>query len=175
MWIITLIGTIGKKIPLPVWITVGVLGAWVGTSFWAYHEGQAKVQTEWDASVARGKEAVRQLQDQQVTVNMIVDTVVKDRIVTIKEKARVIEKEIPVFIPEYRDMLSGGFRLLHDASASSTIPDRSGIATASPVSVGDVASTVGSNYEQCLIWREQVIGWQDWYDKHRHMIIKPSS
>lgn len=173
MWIAAGL-TIAKKIPLSVWITLGVLSAWIGTSFWAYHEGQAKVQTEWDASVERGKEAVRTLKDRQVTVNMIVDTVYKERVVTIRENARVIEKEIPVFVPEYRELLSGGFRLLHDASATSTIPDRSGIATAAPVPVGDVASTVNRNYEQCLIWREQVIGWQTWRREQLKLYQKPS-
>lgn len=171
MWIAAL--AIAKKIPLSVWITLGVLSAWVGSGLWAYHHGQAKVQAEWDASVTRGQEAVRQLKDRQVTVNMIVDTVVKERVVTIKEKARVIEKEIPVFVPEYRDHLSGGFRLLHDAAATSTIPDRSRIALSPTVPVGDVASTINRNYEQCNIWREQVIGWQDWYNRNKN--LKPSS
>lgn len=174
MWIVIL-KSLAKKIPLSVWITLGVLSAWVASGLWAYHHGQAKKQAEWDASVERGKEAVAQLKERQVSVNMIVDTVVKERVVTIKEKARVIEKEIPVFVPEYRDNLSGGFRLLYNAAATNTIPDRSGIPTAAPVSVGDVASTTNRNFEQCHIWREQLIGWQDWYHRQRKAVTEPSS
>lgn len=173
MWIVPALA-IAKKIPLSVWITLGVSVAWALSVVFAIHHGKAIVQADWDASVERGKEAVAQLKDRQVSVNMIVDTVVKERVVTIKEKARVIEKEIPVFVPEYRDQLSGGFRLLYDAAATNTIPDRSRIALAPTVSVGDVASTTNRNFEQCHIWREQVIGWQDWYHRHR-AAIKPSS
>lgn len=164
MWIAAALA-IGKKIPLSVWITLGVSVAWALSVVFAIHHGKAIVQADWDASVERGKEAVAQLKDRQVSVNMIVDTVVKERVVTIREKARVIEKEIPVFVPEYRDNLSGGFRLLYNAAATNTIPDRSGIPFAAPVSVGDVASTTNRNFEQCHIWREKLIGWQDWYHR----------
>lgn len=174
MWIVAL-RAVAKKIPLSVWITLGVSVAWALSMVYAIHHGKSIVQTEWDASVERGKEAVAQLKDRQVSVNMIVDTVVKERVVTIKEKARVIEKEIPVFVPEYRDNLSGGFRLLYDAAATNTIPDRAGIPLAAPVAVGDVASTTNRNFEQCHIWREQLIGWQDWYHRQRKAVTEPSS
>lgn len=171
MWISILsvassLGKLAKKIPLSVWITLGVSVAWALSMVYAIHHGKALVQADWDASVARGQEAVRQLKERQVTVNMIVDTVVKERVVTIKEKARVIEKEIPVFVPEYRDNLSGGFRLLYNAAATNTIPDRAAIPFAAPVPIGDVASTTNRNFEQCHIWREQLIGWQLWYNEH---------
>lgn len=174
MWIVVL-RAMAKKIPLSVWITLGVSVAWALSMVYAIHHGKSIVQAEWDASVERGKVAVAQLKDRQVTVNMIVDTVVKERVTTIREKARVIEKEIPVFVPEYRDNLSGGFRLLYDAAATNTIPDRAGIATAAPVAVGDVASTTNRNFEQCHIWREQLIGWQDWYHRQRKAVTEPSS
>jgi hypothetical protein len=174
MWIVPALA-IAKKIPLSVWITLGVSVAWALSVVFAIHHGKAIVQADWDASVERGKEAVAQLKDRQVSVNMIVDTVVKERVVTIKEKARVIEKEIPVFIPEYRDHLSGGFRLLYDAAATNTIPDRSRIALAPTVPVGDVASTTNRNFEQCHIWREQLIGWQEWYARQLNASKQPSS
>ena len=163
-----------KKIPLSAWISVGVLCAWIGSTFWAYHEGQAKVQRDWDESVDRGKVLVDQLKKQQVIVTTKVETVYLDRVITIKEKADVIEKQIPILVPDYRSTLSGGFRLLHDAAATSTFPDSTRVSESPPVSVGDVASTVNHNYEQCNIWREQVIGWNTWYDEQLKLYQKPS-
>lgn len=175
MLIITLIKAIVKKIPLSVWITLGVLTAWVGSAFWAYHSGQGKVQSEWNASIARGKESLRNLKSRQVTVNMVVDTIYKERVVTIKEKSRARVEQIPVVIPDYRTELSDAFRVFHDLSASGQFPFGTGGATASPVSVGTVASTVDRNYTQCLIWRESLIAWQAWYRQQYELYQEPSS
>src|SRR6218665_3390877 len=98
MWIVIL-GKIVKKIPLWAWLLIGVVIVYFVVAWSCYHRGRHDEEAKWLAIVERNKVALEQLKEKQVTVNMIVDTVVKDRVVTIKEKARVIEKEIPVFIP----------------------------------------------------------------------------
>lgn len=63
--------------------------------------------------------------------------------------------------------LPGGWRVLHDAAAA-------GLPAPPPAPVGtpdtpgptptDSLRAVVGNYGQCLAWRDQVIGWQRWYE-----------
>lgn len=164
MWISILI-KIGKKIPPWIWLSLGVVGSYLLIAWCAYGLGKREVQALWDADKASMQAQIEQLSREAKTVNTKIETVVVERVRTVKEKARVIEKEIPVFIPSDSCELPGGFRLLHDAAASSTIPDRSRIADSAPVPVEDATTTVAENYEQCLVWREELIGWQYWYEE----------
>lgn len=89
-----------------------------------------------------------------------------DRIKVIKEKASVIEKQIPVYIPVDAPDVAGGFRLLHDAAATgvpiaeSVQPD-----DGAPVPLADVAATVTANYAQCAADKELIVLWQDYYQR----------
>jgi hypothetical protein len=58
--------------------------------------------------------------------------------------------------------LPGGFRLLHDAAATNTLPDSAKLPDASPVSVADATTTVAGNYKTCNEVREQLVSLQDW-------------
>lgn len=88
-----------------------------------------------------------------------------DRVKIVKEKGSVIEKQIPVYIPVGTPDLPGGFRLLHDAAATSSpvaeAPER---ANAAPVPVEDATRTVAQNYEQCHVAYERVRAWERYFD-----------
>lgn len=176
MWLIMMLKflkTIAKKIPWQVWVLSGVILCFWFYGLWQFERGQLNVQTKWDEEKETTRIRIAELEARQLTVNMIVDSVVVERIKTIKEKGDVIEKEIPVFIPSYNELLPGGFRLLYDAAATSQIPDRSRIPFSTSVTVGDVASTTNRNYTTCNIWREQVLGWQSWYEEQSKLWNSP--
>lgn len=148
-----------KKIPWQVYACAGVLfGCWL---YGNYRAGL--VQAEWDASIARGTAIVEELKKGQNKVTVKVEEKVVERIQTIYKTGATIEKEIPVFIPSPFERLPAGFRLLHDAAATNTIPDSSQLPFTTAPSIRDVTSTVIRNYESCQVIREIALGWQDWY------------
>lgn len=154
-----------KKIPWQVYACAGVLfGCWL---YGNYRAGL--VQAEWDASIARGTKIVKELKEGQNKVTVRIQEKIVTETKTVYLKGEVREKEIPVFIPSYNDLLPGGFRLWHDAAALDTLPDRSGLTLAAPTSVGDVASTVNKNYTKCHAIRKVALGWQEWYQEQRHL------
>jgi len=154
-----------KKIPWQVYACAGVLfGCWL---YGNYRAGL--VQAEWDASIARGKEIVTELKKQQGKVTVRIQEKIVTETKTVYLKGEVREKEIPVFIPSYNDLLPGGFRLWHDAAALDTLPDRTLITDSAPTSVGDVASTVNKNYTKCHAIRKVALGWQEWYQEQRQL------
>ncbi len=82
---------------------------------------------------------------------------------------RTITREVPRYVrepaPACADagLHAGGFRVLHDAAAGGVVPDAARLADAPAVDARAAADTIASNYGVCLEWREQVVGWQRWY------------
>lgn len=154
-----------KKIPYQVYILVGLIFAvWVFGN-WRHSTGKAEVQARWDASVERGKVIVQELKDKQIVVNKIVDTKYIETVKEIYVKGDTIIKEIPVYIPEDTPDLPGGFRVLHDAAVSSSIPLPSESLGAAPVRVETATETIIDNYTTCLVIREEVVAWRQWYQE----------
>lgn len=151
-----------KKIPLQVWLLLGGVILFLGYSYWLYNKGQQNIQDKWDAAIARGKPIVAQLKEDAKKVNVRVETVYVDRVKVIREKGDTIIKEVTKYIPASTPDLPGGFRLLHDAAATSRFPSETELPGA-PVSVRDATETIALNYERCLIWQTELQGWDQWY------------
>jgi len=87
-----------------------------------------------------------------------------------KVKDRIIYRDVikyeTITPSDSRVMLPGPWRLLHDAAATGEPADAVALATGKAEQVSDAQAigTVGGNYETCRNWREQVIGWQRWYE-----------
>lgn len=81
------------------------------------------------------------------------------------QKERVIEKKIIERVTEYvpitDPLLSGGFRLLHDAAALGQAIDHPGRIDAAPVTSQDAASTVAENYASCRYDKARVLKLQE--------------
>ncbi len=90
----------------------------------------------------------------------------RDRVQYIKGEARVIEKQVPIYIPAGTPDLPGGFRLLHDAAAQgrSIAGDPAGN-EGSPVPVETAALTIADNYQSCLIDKEKLAFFQRMWAK----------
>lgn len=115
----------------------------------SWNLGADHVQAKWDAEkAALAQEAVkRERKDQSVA------DAVGAKVVAEATKERVVYKTLIKEIPKYVESdcsLSAGFRVLHDAAATGTMPDTSSTGTdAAPVSAKDVAEVTVENYEAC--------------------------
>lgn len=149
---------------VPLWV-YAVIALTIAVWLYGRHEhaaGKAEVHAEWAQSVERGKAEVARLTAAAGRITVRTETVYRDRIQVIHEKARQIEVVREVFVPTNSGMLAGGFRLYHDAAATNTVPDAASIPNAAPVAVADVATTVASNYEQCYVAYARVTAWESW-------------
>lgn len=146
------------SIPWQVWLGGAILIA----LFVAFKLGQKDIRDDWQASIERGNKIVKELRDKadKVTVRVEERVVYRDRLIEKQGETRTVVRE--VFVPTDSGNLSGGFRLYHDAAATDTIPDPSGIPNAAPVAVADVTDTIEYNYQQCHKAYARVEEWQNW-------------
>lgn len=161
---------LSKLLELPKWaylviaaVIVAALIGWVQyIKHEARNEGRAEVQQKWDASVERGKKIVADLREKAGKVTVRTEIEYRDREKVIYAQGREREVVRTVFVPTDSGMLSGGFRLYHDAAATNGIPDPAGIPNAAPVPVADVADTIDANYEKAHVCYATVEAWQKW-------------
>ena len=85
--------------------------------------------------------------------------VIQTRIRTVTE---TITKEIPVYVKADACPLPGGFRVLHDAAASSEIPDPARIPDAATVPAQVATETLVANYGNCHAIAARLTGLQEW-------------
>lgn len=164
MWVKVLFGLL-KKIPWQLWLLSGVLFTFWLYGVWQFERGQKDVQVKWDESRKLGQAIV---EDLKLRANAIV-TVIEHRVETetkyIKGNADVIIKEVPVYIPVGTPDLPVGFRVLHDAAATARTPETFTFPDDATIRVADAAVTITHNYSQCLQWRSQLLGWQEFYEE----------
>lgn len=172
MWltlIVRFLKTMAKKIPWQVYACAGAVIWTLVFGALCYHRGKAETQKEWDLSVERGKARIKQLEKDSLVVNMIVDTKWRERIEYVYSKGDTIVRQIPVYIPQGTPDLPGGFRVLHDAAVSSKVPGTSGGVEAAPVPVTTATETIVQNYTGCLVIREEVVAWRQWYQEQSQL------
>ncbi len=134
-----------------------------------YAKGRNDADRAW-----RAKETERQLAEakRRVALQAQIDTLASD-LEAARAARQVITRTITREVPRYvqsppaqcadAGLHAGGFRVLHDAAAGGVVPDAARLADAPAVDARAAADTIASNYGVCLEWREQVIGWQRWY------------
>ncbi len=120
--------------------------------------GEAKLQ----AAEARAlKEGVR-----IVTLRGAVTTKIETKYLPQIARQQVITetilKEVPIYVPTSTADLPGGFRVLHDAAATGSIPDPARIADAAAVPAQGAAETIAGNYGACRADQIKLIGLQEW-------------
>ena len=145
------------------------IGAGVGT----YATNTWWKAKERDRLAEQVKEANRQIEREQQSdaATQATGEAVANAVDRVQWRTRTIIREVPVYVTPETDRSYGdlplGFVRLHDAAATGTAPVPFGTGESSGTS-GGVApsaaiSTIADNYGTCRVWREQVIGWQDWY------------
>ena len=83
-----------------------------------------------------------------------------DRVKIVKQN---VIKEVKVYVKDDANiMLSPSFRLFHDSSAKSEIPNRTSNPDGKAVTVEDLANTIAGNYGNCHENSATLISLQDW-------------
>jgi hypothetical protein len=142
---------------------------------WMWHAGKVHEAVlgerhEWETKIA----AANAERDQEIAawkikeadLNTKLETKTTEKVVEVRTVTKEVVHEIPVYIPSTLDV-NLGFVLIHNAAAEGKrLPDSpSGpVDKASGIGLPRVAETVANNYAECRVWREQVIGWQEWYE-----------
>jgi len=134
-------------------------------------QGKRSVQKDWDAAKTTASATKSAIVAESAKVTERVETVYVDRIVTVREKANAIIKEVPIYVPSGGCELSGGFRLLHDAAATNSIPQTSRIPYATTVPAQTLARTVTENYGTCHEVRVTLVALQEWVREQRQVYL----
>jgi hypothetical protein len=171
IWLLTL-GSMLKKIPWQIWVCAGLVVLIAGWGELRHYQGKQEIKEEWKASIQRGKVIVEGLVANQgkITEKIVVKYQTKYKV--IYEKGDTIEKLIPQYIPTGTCMLPGGFRLLHDASATNTLPEPASGTTAQPVPVEDVARIINFNYTLCHAERTKLDALWEWAQAQRKAYLE---
>lgn len=151
-------------IPIPTPYKIAIATAIVAASYGAgrFH-GHANTKHAWDAEKTKQAAILAELEKRQTEATVQVVTEYVDRVQVVREKAKTIIKEVPVYVPSDSNCdLGGGFRVLHDAAAANELPDPARITDAPAADAATVAETVADNYGTCHAIREQLISLQNW-------------
>ena len=124
------------------------------------------------SAVSRGTVIVENLKAGQARVNTVIETKYVDRWKVIHEKGDTITKLIPQFIPDGSCDLPGGFRVLHDAAITGTIPTAAEGTVAEPVPVATAAGTITSNYTQCKEAISDLEGLREWAEQQHQLYLE---
>ena len=155
--------TIAKKIPMKAWLIMGAVVFYVGSCWYWNSHGKGVVQAEWDASVERGNVVVADLKRKQIQIVKVVETKYVDKVKVIHEKAKIITKEIPVYIAADTPDLPPAFRVFHDAAATGETFDASRIPDAASTPVRTATETIVKNYETYQVIKARLEGLQEFY------------
>jgi hypothetical protein len=164
---------VGALIPLSYRIAVQLLALiLVAGSIWL--EGGIANQAIWQQKVLKQQVEIAQLEatSQQVTVKTITKYI--DRVKIVKEKARVIVKEIPKYITKEHDSqcdIPNAAIVLHDAAAKNELPDAARLADegTSDVTLSQLLDTTALNYGTFYEVREQLKALQDWIREQKKL------
>ena len=125
-------------------------------------KGAEHVQAIWDEAISKASAHVAQVRQNQsdTTAHVVMRYVDREKVV--REAGDTIIKEVIKYVPSNSCAMPGGFRVLHDAAATNTIPVTPGVADAQPVNAQDVAATVATNYKQYHEVAVQLDSLQEW-------------
>lgn len=146
-----------------LWLTIGAFAAGTVSGGWVV----AKF-LEQDKITAINE--ARAQEREQFKLVIRTETEIQERIVKVREKGKEIVREIPVIVTKEVEKacpsgLPYGFVRLHDAAARNSAPGPTASSDAAPagVTLAQASETVSDNYTECHVWRQQVIGWQQYY------------
>ena len=156
-------------------VLLALLGAIIGGAAWQEHRVSV-AQQQRDANARDLADMTQARIDALVEAGMAradvqVVTRYVDRVEYIQQAAKIITREVPVYVTQKADAactVPVGFVRIHDAAATGTAPPaaaRDPDAPAAGVTLSGIAGTVADNYAICHAIRAQLIGLQEWARK----------
>lgn len=148
------------------WIAAAVLIA-AAYGVGRLHEARRGADAMIDYQAKQAAQSVRIIERQGKVVT-VTETKYRDRIKTIYVKGEQIENSIPTYIQPAdldRFAVNAGFvRLLDAAWAGEAVgPARDSDREPAGVPLDEVAATEARNATSCRAWRDQAIGWREFY------------
>ena len=156
-------------IPLPA------TGYLIAAAFFAGAMGTYKVM-DWKQQAEERRElaATLALQGEVFKVRTKIERRVYDRLIEVRTKAEEIVREVPVIVTQEVEGacpggLPRGFVRLHDAAVANRAAGGPRLTDADPagITIARGADTIAGNYAEYHVCREQVIGWNDYYNELR--------
>lgn len=154
-------GALTALVPWPYRVLALILLAVALVGF-GWVKGADQVHAEWDAAVLKQNLTTARVQKKQAEATVQVVTKYIDRVRVVQVAGDTIIKEVPQYVPSDSCLLPAGFRVLHDAAASNTVPNPVSVANAPAVPAQDVATTIATNYRQYFELATQLEALQEW-------------
>lgn len=154
---------------LPDWAKWVALGALVLAAYSAgrVHEARRAVDVLADYVGKQAAQTVR-IVERQAKTNVLIQTKYVDRIQKIYVQGAMIETNIPTYVQPFdtvRFGVNAGFVRIVDAAWSGEAVGPAADSDREPAGVplDDVALTQVANATSCRAWREQALGWREYY------------
>ena len=153
-----LLGPIGR------WLIVSALVAAAVFATYATVKGIG-----WDERDAIAREEAAEMQRlaailagkrREVTERVVIEY--RDRVRVVQQQGEEVIREVEKLVPVDSCELPGGWRVLHDASATGRFPGAAERIDAAAVTAQDAARTVAENYATCRLDQERLTGLQAW-------------
>lgn len=165
---------------IPPWVkwAAGVVLLLVGSALlyaWGYTSGVKAGTKEHVAYVTAQTKQTVKVAEQQVKVVTKVETVYRDRVQIIYREGKTIEALIPNYIQPADDALFAvPVGLVHVLDAAWTGqaagPADDSDREPSPIPISQIALTQVGNITICHVWREQALGWRQFYGEQQRAI-----
>jgi hypothetical protein len=135
-----------------------LLAAAIAFLGWLHHKIDKAGYDRAMREVAAKVEADRQAKEAEIAGVGVAfaETAQKERVVT-----KTIIQQVDHYVPTTDPLLSGGFRMLHDAAAIGKPIDDTSRINAQAVTSQDVARTIAENYADCRYEKERVAALQE--------------
>ncbi len=153
-----------ERFAVQVIVILSLTAAIGGGVWWLDRRGDI-AETRAAAAEARVEGLESQLEDARDNVKVVTQFV--DRVETIREVGRTIEREVPIYVTQQADAacaIPRGFVQLHDAAATGVPPAGDPVdpdARAEGLALSTVAATVTGNYTSCHETTAQLKSLQD--------------
>lgn len=169
-----------KYTVIPPWVkwVAGVVLLVVGAALiynWGYTSGVDSGTKIHTAYVNAQTTQTVKVAEQQVKVVTKVETVYRDRVQIIYREGKTIEALIPNYIKPADDALFavpvGLVRVLDAAwTGQAARPANDSDRESSQIPISQIARTQVGNITICHVWREQAIGWRQFYGEQQRAI-----
>jgi hypothetical protein len=140
---------------------LGLLGFTGGVMVGSHYSSKALAKLE--AEVATAKKVQEVELQRLMDYSQQLEAQLKQRNVQIRTVTKEIVREIPKLVGD-GVCINPGWVRVHDAAAAGvSIGSGEFVGPAPDVTAARAAEVVAQNYGECLVWREQVLGWQKWH------------
>jgi hypothetical protein len=166
--------SIGKAIALGV-IVLGIILALSAVARGVYKAGwNARDRDFAEYKTKQAEKTVETIREVEKIV-VEVETKYVDRIKTVKVKGDTIVKEVPVYVTKDDDAaceLRVGFVRVHDAASRNqpAEPAAESDRAAGGIALSEATAVIADNYAKAYVWREQVLGWQEFWSRYGEAI-----